>query len=345
MSLAQCKPYPDENRPVHPQRSPFLRAVWGLATALLLFVLAPAPAGAALPTAAIRYTAPPECPGASTFLSLLEDRTAGTWRFRAGDGAPGLVVEIRSSTVGNASGKIGRVRWAGRADEGAREIAATDCHDLVQALALSTALSLDGDQSDPAAAPGTTAIAKQAMLPVPQHASWIVGGGVLTTFVLPSQPMPQALLFVENARRSWPTGLGFHRPDVRLAISYARNDLFGADRARFALASASLTVCPVGLGLRETATLRLCAAGEMGMLSGEGIAINSPETNRFLWAAGGAVMRLRWAPGRRFAVEAQVGVAAPLERSTFVFEMPRVEVARVGALVASGGLMAGFAIP
>jgi hypothetical protein len=44
-------------------------------------------------------------------------------------------------------------------------------------------------------------------------------------------------------------------------------------------------------------------------------------------------------------VEAQVGVISPLERTTFIFEMPRVEVAKVSALVASGGVMAGFAIP
>ena len=43
--------------------------------------------------------------------------------------------------------------------------------------------------------------------------------------------------------------------------------------------------------------------------------------------------------------EAQTGIAAPFERTTFVFEMPRVEVARVPALVASAGVTASFAIP
>jgi hypothetical protein len=81
------------------------------------------------------------------------------------------------------------------------------------------------------------------------------------------------------------------------------------------------------------------------LLSGEGISVTTPRTDRFLWVAAGAVARLRWTPGRRLVIEAQAGVAAPLERTTFVFEMPRVEVARVPALVASGGLMLGIAVP
>jgi hypothetical protein len=311
-----------------------------LASAFFLVVFAATTARAALPVAAIRYSAPPECPGASTFLSLLESRTAGTWRVRVGDGASGLVVEIRD---GAAAGKIGRVRRMGRTDEGVREIAATDCSDLVQALVLSTALSLD--EQSAAADLGTTAVARLVAPPEAPHSSWIVGGGALTTFLLPSQPMPQASLFVENGHRSWPIGFGIRRPDVRLSASYARNDLFGADRARFALASTALTICPAGVGVGESVSLRLCGAGEIGILSGEGIAINSPDTSRFFWAAGGAGMRLRWVPGRNLVVEAQVSVTAPLERTTFIFEMPRVEVAKVSALIVSGGVMAGLAIP
>src|SRR6185369_6703470 len=109
----------------------------------------------------------------------------------------------------------------------------------------------------------------------------------------------------------------------------ARNDLLGASRARFTLTRAELSICPASLGFAATVGLRLCAAGALGMLSGEGISVTTPRTNRFPWAAAGAVTRLRWAPGRRLAIEAQAGVAGPLERTTFVFAMPRVEVAKV----------------
>ena len=81
------------------------------------------------------------------------------------------------------------------------------------------------------------------------------------------------------------------------------------------------------------------------MLSGQGVAISVPRTSRFLFGAGGAIVRLRWAPGRRVAIEAQAGITVPFERTTFVFEMPRTEVARIPALVVSGGLTAGFTIP
>jgi hypothetical protein len=298
----------------------------------------PAPASAAHPTAAVQYRAPPECPGASAFLALLEDRTAGAWTVRIGDAAPDLVVEIRDES----SGKVGRVRRPDHADEGSREIAAADCRDLVQALVLTTALSLEERE---AAATAPAIVAKVPPPAVPDRSTWIIGAGVDTTLLFPSQPMPEASLFLERGRRAWPTGLAIVRPDTRLAITHARNDLFTSNRATFALSAAALTICPVSLGFTRAAGVRLCAAGELGMLSGEGVAVGTPKTTRFLWAAAGGGLRSRWSPGSRLTVEAQATLAAPFERTTFIFEMPRVEVAKVPAVVASGGLSIGFAIP
>jgi hypothetical protein len=173
----------------------------------------------------------------------------------------------------------------------------------------------------------------------------MVGGGLLTTFLFPSQPMPEGALFVELGQRQWSPGPGLHAPDVRLVVSHARNDLFGADRARFSLSTVGLTLCPLGVGFGPATTVRLCGAGEVGVLSGGGIAVSVPRTSRFLFATGGAIVRLRWAPGRRAVVEAQAGIAAPLERTTFVFEMPRLEVAKVPALVGAAGVTVGFVIP
>jgi hypothetical protein len=158
--------------------------------------------------------------------------------------------------------------------------------------------------------------------------------------------MPEGSLFVERGRQPGRPGLTLHAPDVRLAVSHARNDLFGGpERARFTLSSAALALCPTGVGLGQTAALRLCAAAEAGVLSGAGVSVAVPRTDRFLLAAAGANIGLRWAPTRRVTLEAQAGVTAPLRRTTFVFEMPRVEVARLPALVASGGITAGVTIP
>jgi hypothetical protein len=285
----------------------------------------------------VQYTAPPDCPGADTFLALLEDRTAGAWHLQVASGDPDLVVEIRSGS----GAKLGRVLRPGRAAEGAREIAAVDCRDLVQALALTTALSLDEREEISATAPAATAPPPTVTV----RSAWIAGAGVETTLLFPSQPMPDASVFLERGRRAWPVGPTFGRPDARLAIGYARNDLFTQDRARFALATATVSICPASLGFTQTTGVRLCAAGELGMLSGEGVTVGTPKTTRFLWGSAGGALRFRWAPGPRLTVEAQASVAAPLERTTFIFEMPRVEVARVPAVVAAGGLALGFAIP
>jgi len=312
---------------------------------LLVFALAlarPAAGAAAPPVAVIRYTAPAECPDAARFLSLVASHTGGAWDVRAGGDEADLLVQIGAG----AAGKVGSVRRRSAADEGTREIVAADCRDLAQALALSAALSLGRRPPPPAAVPATLgAVAATPATPAEQ-ASWMVGAGLLTTFLFPSQPMPEGSLFIERGRRPGRPGPALHAPDVRLAVSHARNDLFGGpERARFTLSSAGLSLCPAGAGLGQTAALRLCAAAEAGVLSGAGVAIAVPRTDRFLLAAAGASIGLRWAPTRRVTLEAQAGVSAPLWRTTFVFEMPRVEVARLPALVASGGITAGVTIP
>jgi hypothetical protein len=309
-----------------------------LALAAFLVGSQPYPAGAAVPTASVQYLAPPECPGAASFLALLEDRRAGAWKVSTRDSQPDLVVEIRDG----AAGKIGRVHRPRRAAEGVREIAAADCGDLVQALALSTVLSLDErERSAPVATAATTAAPPAGSAP----AVWIAGAGLQSVSLVSSQPLPQVSLFLERGRRAWPTGPALGRPDVRLALTHARNDVLSGGRADFTLSSAELTICPTSIGFTMRAGLRLCAAGTLGRLSGEGVSVTTPQTNRFLWAAAGAAARFRWAPGRRIVLEAQAGVVAPFERTTFVFEMPRVEVAKVPALVVSWGVMVGFTIP
>jgi len=323
-----------------------MRGVGALLLAGSVLVARPAAGEGAPPTAAIRYLAPPECPGAPAFFDLLAERTAGTWAFKDGGAAPDLVVEIREGSTG----KIGRVQQTARAGAGAREIAAVDCRELVRALVLTTVLSLDDraiSTSAPPPAIATTApplVARESSA-WRERSTWLVGAGLETTFLFPSQPMPEALLFFERGRRSWPIGPALGRPDIRVAIAYARNDLFSSERARFALSVASLTICPASVGFGSTAGLRLCGAGDLGLLSGEGVSVGTPKTTRFLWSAAGAALRFRWSPGRRVTLEAQAGLTAPFERTTFIFEMPRVAVAKVPALVASGGLSAGLAIP
>ena len=67
-----------------------------------------------MPVAGIRYQAPPECPAATTFLALLEDRTVGAWKLSMRDGDADIVVEIRDGS----GGKVGRVSRPGREDSG-----------------------------------------------------------------------------------------------------------------------------------------------------------------------------------------------------------------------------------
>jgi hypothetical protein len=280
--------------------------------------LLPAAASAGEPTVGVTYRAPVDCPDSAEFLALLTARAAGSWRFREGTGEPQFAVEIRD--VGY--GKLGRVRrrTGGRVSE-AREVRAGTCRDVVQALALTTSLSL-----------GTTAERSAARPWI-----WSAGVGAAALTLLAPAPMLEALFYVEadGARRN-----GLHAPDLRLTLAHARNDLVSAGAARFSRSSVGLYACPL-----SWRALRLCLRGEAGLLAATGLAVDRPRSTLSWWTAAGAVASARWTFGRWLILEPFAGLRVPLHRAHFVFEMPRRLVAAVPAAVVLGGVSLGRTIP
>jgi len=272
------------------------------------------------------YAAPPGCPGAAAFAAAVARRTAGAWELRDDPGEPRLSVTI----VEDGDGTVGILRRTGRDAPAARELRATDCRDLVEGLALTTALSLEQEATLPSATAAPRAAPRLAL-----------GAALSLATLLPPGPMAAAALFIERGDPDPASRPILRSPDLALTVTHARNDVFGgAGQARFSLTTASLAACPLGWR-----ALDACATAEIGMLDGQGLAIARPQSSRTLWLAGGLALRARQRIGRSLFLEAHAGLRAPLHRTEFVFEMPEMTVARVPALVADGGLALGALLP
>ncbi len=273
----------------------------------------------------ISYQAPADCPDAEVFLSELTARTRDR-QFVLGVGDPSFAIEIQDS----AGGKVGRVRR----DNVDREVSGVgvSCDELVRALALTTALSLEEVAKPPVEAP--TPPPPVPVAGVKARAPWGVGvlagaSGALT------EAMPVAALFVEN-RRAW---------ELRLTVSHARNDVTGSPGdAAFALTLGQLDVCPLVFG-----AFRLCGSGQAGLLSARGISganVDTPKSARLFVAAAGPSARARWQVTPRLNLEVDVAGRVSLRTQRFVLEtMPEVVVARLPSLTWCAMAGASLTIP
>jgi hypothetical protein len=106
-------------------------------------------------------------------------------------------------------------------------------------------------------------------------------------------------LRVEIGARHW-----FRRP--------ARDDGRGGD---LQLSHGTLGACArLGRGKLE---VPLCAGAELGAMYGRGVGVDTPRSERVLWAAAWAGPRIAWRASRRLALGAAVDLVVPLARYRF----------------------------
>jgi hypothetical protein len=318
-----------------PRRWPL--TVCGSVVALIASLPAYLLAGEPLPQ--LEYVAPPDCPDARAFLSLVKARTGGVWETSSPlSGGPRFAVDIR----GGAWGAIGRLRRIDLGASAAREVTGNHCQEVVEALALTTALSL----AEPPATTVLTGLRPAGDGAAAQTPSrqWAVGLGIAAWALLP-RPMPGATLALDRHNRQWPARFTVASPDLRLSFFHGRNHLLqDPGAAGFELTGAGLDVCPAGASGGVLA-LRLCAIGQVGVLSGYGINVAQPRRVNAAWLATGLLGRLGLRLGRRVLLAAEAGAVVPLRRREFVFDRPRITVASVPAVVPQVGLSAALTIP
>jgi len=218
-------------------------------------------------------------------------------------------------------------------------LSAARCEDVVEALALTLALSL----LPPAEPPAAVAAAAPPPVPAPRASRLALGTGLQAGRFVSDAPMLGAAVLVglaRGARAGWSLA-----PEGRLRFSWSRSDVaLDPGRARFQLLSGALELCPLHLGAGR-ARAGLCGLLEAGALEGEGIGITHPRRARSAWLAVGGGPELEVALTRRWRLLGTAFVTRPLRQTRFVFADPDQPVAGTTGLALSGALAVAVHFP
>jgi hypothetical protein len=294
-------------------------------------------AGAEPESVRIDYAAPADCPDAKSFVRSLRAPTTHFREATPDEQARRFLVRV-AGVGASFSGRIEIRSPDGRA--AVRNVDATACEEVSNALALITALTIDPsaltgrpkgtDKSPAESLPEPAAKADQQRVPPAAAAvatlspsgvseasrpwRWSAGLQGHTTFLVSPNLGYGGDIFVE-AEAPVSSRLG---PAVRMGISHNQSDVelpTGA-AARFQWVLMEVEGCPVRLGGTQLA-LHPCLAFHLGVIHGEGRRISQPKQTVSLWSDVGAVIRLRLAVTARLLLEAQGGIILPLRRPTF----------------------------
>jgi hypothetical protein len=340
------------------------------AFATLLLLAAPAAQGSddREPIRSV-YEADPACPPESRFVEEIFLRTgrarlatkeepARTFHSRIRRRGSKFVGELRIGTSGGTSE--------------AREISAVACDRVVSALALFAALAIDPRASvaehpeesstavdrptettttaqlAPPQAPETATPALPASPPdtaqptipngpaaPPASWKWRVGAQAFAMFAAAPKGLFGGSLVATTTRE--PTDLRF-----RLSLGYAQSPGVdaGPGTAEVLLPNAGASVCPLALRLSSTASVWWCAGSRAGLFVARGSRLAAPEREARAWIDLEAVGMLEWRAGSMWAIEAGVGVGAPLTRYTLVFHQPETLIYEPAA----AGLWTGLGV-
>jgi hypothetical protein len=335
--------------------APGLRAV--LLAALLL--AAEARAQANPPNVGLRpkvlvyvsYEAPGNCPTAHDFGAGVTARTELVQLSDDPDAPSSVQVAVRPTGHSYAA----RLVIAGR--QGARstrDVEDSECANLVDALALITALAFDPDAPllpsppVPAAALSTAQPSRPEDAPVslaPRAAEPPLGrpaehlasaapatllGWHLNAAIegdVMGGAAPDALVGGGGYGELASSGHRFLSPSVRLAFLGAVNGAFETRSAAFTLLTARADGCPVRFGT-DTFALRPCAAVEVGDLLARGTSVAKPASSGSAWFALSLLARAHWELRRPAFLDVDGGVLVPVSRPTFVYQLPSETVYR-----------------
>jgi hypothetical protein len=312
-------------------------------------VLALALAGrAAAQDSAMRlaYQAPAGCPDVDAFTAEVRARAprasmlAGR-RFE-------VTVHANTTASSAATPFEGRVVIA---DESgvtpSRAVRGDTCEDVVRALALAVAMTIDPVDDEPAppravlAPPAPTAPPSREASPVDRAS--------------PSKPVERLHLSVGlKAGAESAVGpllapaAGIYgdvagpRASLRVGAARSVSPLIerGAGSARFARTTMTLDGCPYRWRAASTLSLVPCATFEIGSLTSDGQATINPESRARLWVAAGLAGRLVWEAFGPIVFELEGRASAPFTRDRFFFR-PADDVFQAPIVAFSAGLTGG----
>ncbi len=293
------------------------------------------------PPAALRitYHAPDGCPSESAFSSQILARTHKARLATPGESRSRALDITITQRDGGFSGRLELADQRGRFSH--RNVSGDTCKDVVAALALVTALTLDPMASTrpipPAPGAKSAAPPPRAARPVPVPAPvrrpapaplwrapapppprppWhvSVGGDVAVRGGAAPRAVLALPVFVE-------VGMPRGGPSLRASFESSLQTTLqvGAAAAAFRWTAGTLEGCPLSwsaLGFRVAPCLRV----EAGVLEAQGEHISPRENAHPLWVALGATVRTEWSFLPPAFADAGAGVVVPFTRDHFYFQ-------------------------
>lgn len=293
---------------------------------------------------ALEYQAIEGCPSADAFWEQLSSRARRVERTEVSQ----ALATLRISVIVIPQGVLGRLQIV-RPDftTEPRFVEAANCEEVVQALALTAALSVEGEvapRAEPAPPPNPP-----PSTPTPPSAG---DDSPYTDRRLPIEYVePPAV----TGRDDWETQLNGHGIAAYLvdrhaslgfggSITFARKRQVlatqmlglgvsgvttaltdGASATRFTLTQAEFVGCPTAFG--RTLVLRPCALFQVGILDASGKNISDPESSQDMWWAPGAGLRLEAPAQGVVRFQLALNVVVPLATGTYQVGQPREPVA------------------
>ena len=349
-----------------------LLQVWGIEGLALAqgapVVASKAPDDDARLAVRVVYAAPNACPGAAEFEAQLHKRTSKARPATDSEPAHVFRVQIRELPTGAMVGRIA-TEWNGERS-GVRELRDKSCSQVVRALALTAALTIDPDarldveleatKASPANAASTPAPAAARQPPpgpspsknaasdsapnAPSTGSTLearLGIEAGAARIITPGAMPA---LGPSAELAW-IGPGIVSPSIRLSLVYASNSLDTDRAADFTWLASDLELCPIALRLGAGTELRPCASGAGGVILAKGRTIPEKYGQTRAWWSAGMSAHLNERLSARFGVELFAALLVPLRARSFVFANPSEEIARTPALSGELGLGAFAYLP
>lgn len=305
----------------------------------------------------LRYDAPPTCPDEGAFLDRMRARARRIRRADPSERARAITVSITGPEDDESF--AGRVVVEGEGGaEPTRDVAGDTCEEVVDALALISALSIGRDvppsevmapppaPTTPPAEPSPPATVQRPTLLGERWHGGVGGGVALVSGVAPSTvPAGVAFVAAHGPARGLVASsfrLGFMRGSSG-DVEIARPGIPAPSSAAFTWTVVAADACPLRLR-HDTLSLEPCARIEVGMLQGAGGRIAPPREQTRWWIAAAAVARGQWAFAGPFFFELEAGLRAPLSRTQFFFQ-PDTTIFRAPAVTWSAGAGLGVRFP
>lgn len=258
----------------------------------------------------LEYDSPPSCSTAADFRTALQGRSSRIVLVDDRSSSTLMRVSIRPSADG-VVGELQLVQGARPSDP--RFVKSSDCANVVNALALTAALSLaPRDRAEPALnelsepSPWEVRVGARAEAAKVVESHFGLGGGLWL-----SAERETSALWV------WWLSVGGSFVTTR--------PLAGDFPARFELTAAHVWVCPLRFGSSQL-FLRPCLNTQLGTLSGRGQNLADAREASSLWASVGPALILHYDPLRLLRLDVIAGAAIPMNPQDYTIDSPQTPV-------------------